>query len=137
MPELSPGPYTLKLRAWDVLNNPAEKTLSFVVGEPGSLRIERVLNYPNPFISQTRFWFEHNAPGQLLRVSVEVMTLTGRVVRTLRSDLVSEGTFCRELSWDGRDDQGDRLARGVYLYRLRVSTAGKGEARHLGKLVIL
>ena len=137
IPELAPGPYTLKLRAWDVLNNPAEKTISFVVGEPGSLRIERVVNYPNPFTSQTRFWFEHNAPGQPLRVSVEVMTLTGRVVRTLRSDIVSEGTFCRELSWDGRDDQGDRLARGVYLYRLRVSAAGKGEARHLGKLVIL
>jgi flagellar hook assembly protein FlgD len=65
------------------------------------------------------------------------MTLTGRVVRTLRSEEVSEGNFSRELSWDGRDDQGDRLARGVYLYRLRVNATGRGEARHLGKLVIL
>lgn len=137
LPELAAGPYTLKLRAWDVLNNPSEKTLTFVVGEPGSLRIERVLNYPNPFSDQTRFWFEHNAPGVPLRVSVEVMTLTGRVVRTLRSEEVSEGNFSRELSWDGRDDQGDRLARGVYLYRLRVNATGRGEARYLGKLVIL
>ena len=137
LPELEAGSYSLKLRAWDVFNNPSEKTLSFLVGEPGSLRIERVLNYPNPFTDQTRFWFEHNAPGQTLRISVEVMTLTGRVVRTLQSEGVADGNFSRELNWDGRDDQGDRLARGVYLYRLRVRANGKGEARYLGKLVIL
>ena len=137
LPELEAGPYTLKLRAWDVLNNASEKSLSFVVGEPGSIRLQRVLNYPNPFTDRTQFWFEHNLPGQALRVSVEVMTLTGRVVRTLRSELTTEGNFCRDLTWDGRDDQGDRLGRGVYLYRLRVSASGKGEARYLGKLVIL
>jgi len=59
------------------------------------------------------------------------------VVRTLQSEGVAEGNFSRELNWDGRDDQGDRLARGVYLYRLLVRATGKGEARYLGKLVIL
>ena len=120
LPELAPGSYSLKLRAWDVLNNPAEKTLGFVVGEPGSLRIQRVLNYPNPFSGHTAFWFEHNAPGQVLRVSVEVMTVTGRVVRTLRAEYRPEGNFCRDLEWDGRDEQGQLLGRGTYLYRLRV-----------------
>jgi hypothetical protein len=127
----------LTLRAWDVLNNPGEKTLSFVVGDEEKLRIDRVLNYPNPFTSATRFWFEHNAPGQLLRVSVEVMTLTGRVVRTLRAEALSEGNFYRDLEWDGRDEQGDRLGRGTYIYRLRVRCAGKGEASQVEKLVIL
>ncbi len=137
LPELAPGTYTLTLRAWDVLNNPGEKTLSFVVGDGEKLRIDRVLNYPNPFTSATRFWFEHNAPGQLLRVSVEVMTLTGRVVRTLRAEALSEGNFYRDLEWDGRDEQGDRLGRGTYIYRLRVRCAGKGEASQVEKLVIL
>jgi flagellar hook assembly protein FlgD len=119
------------------MNNPSERTLTFVVGEPGALRIQRVLNYPNPFTTRTAFWFEHNAPGQVLNVAVEVMTITGRVVRTIRSTVSTEGNFSRDLEWDGQDDQGDRLGRGTYLYRLKVSTAGKGEARYLGKLVIL
>ncbi|MFM7671535.1 MAG: type IX secretion system sortase PorU [Bacteroidota bacterium] len=134
---LAPGSYTLKLRAWDVLNNASEKSLSFVVGEAEQLTIRRVLNYPNPFTSRTQFWFEHNAPGQLLRVSVEVMTLTGRVVRTLKGAFMTEGNFCRELEWDGHDDQGDRLGRGTYLYRIRVRREGGGQASELGKLVIL
>lgn len=137
LPELEPGSYTLKMRAWDVLNNPSERTLSFVVGEPGSLRIQRVLNYPNPFTDRTSFWFEHNAPGQLLQVSVEVMTISGRIVRAMQAAYLPEGNFCRELEWDGRDDQGQRLGRGTYLYRLRVRANGKGEAHQLGKLVIL
>jgi hypothetical protein len=137
LPVLEPGAYSIKLRAWDVLNNPSERTLSFVVGEPGVLRVQRVLNYPNPFTTRTAFWFEHNAPGQILNVAVEVMTITGRVVRTIRSTVLTEGNFSRDLEWDGRDDQGDRLGRGTYLYRLKVSAVGKGEARYLGKLVIL
>jgi hypothetical protein len=137
LPELVPGSYSLKLRAWDVLNNPSERTLSFVVGDPERFRIQRVLNYPNPFSGRTAFWFEHNAPGQNILVSVEVMTLTGRVVRTLQGQFLSEGSFCRELEWDGRDEQGDRLGRGTYLYRLKVRAAGLGSAEHLGKLVIL
>lgn len=137
LPTLAPGAYTLKLRAWDVLNNPGEKTLSFVVGDGERLRIQRVLNYPNPFSSRTNFWFEHNAPGQLLSISVEVMTVTGRIVRSLQVQTSSEGNFYRDLEWDGRDEQGDRLGRGTYLYRLRVRCAGKGEASELGKLVIL
>jgi flagellar hook assembly protein FlgD len=120
-----------------VLNNPSERTLSFVVGDPERFRIQRVLNYPNPFSGRTTFWFEHNAPGQNILVSVEVMTLTGRVVRTLQGQFLSEGSFCRELEWDGRDEQGDRLGRGTYLYRLKVRAAGLGSAEHLGKLVIL
>lgn len=135
--DLAPGAYTLTLRAWDVLNNPSEKSLSFVVGDVESLQLRRVLNYPNPFTDRTQFWFEHNAPGQPLQVAVEVMTITGRIVRTLRADYVPEGNFSRELEWDGRDEQGQRLGRGTYLYRLRVRSPQKGEARELGKLVIL
>ncbi|MBM3432450.1 MAG: type IX secretion system sortase PorU [Bacteroidetes bacterium] len=137
LPELASGNYLLKLRAWDVLNNPSEKTLSFVVGDGEGLRIQRVLNYPNPFTGRTNFWFEHNAPGQMLTISVEVMTVTGRVVRTLQTQASPEGSFYRDLEWDGRDEQGDRLGRGTYLYRLRVRCPGKGEASELGKLVIL
>jgi hypothetical protein len=135
--QLAPGSYSLQLRAWDVLNNPSEKTLSFVVGTGEKLRIQRVLNYPNPFTTRTAFWFEHNAPGQPLQVSVEILTLTGRIVQFLRSTTTTTGNFCRDIEWDGRDEQGQRLGRGTYLYRLRVRCAGKGEAVHLDKLVIL
>ncbi len=137
LPELDPGPHTLRVKAWDVLNNSNETTLDFTVAGDESLAISHVLNYPNPFTTRTRFWFEHNKPGQPLQVQLQVMTITGRVVRTFSQTILTEGNRSASLEWDGRDEFGDRLGRGVYLYKLRVSAPGNTKKEVIGKLVIL
>ena len=68
LPELEPGIHTLKIKAWDVLNNSSEFILDFSVVNDDELVIDHVLNYPNPFTTKTQFWFEHNKPGQDLFV---------------------------------------------------------------------
>lgn len=136
LPELSPGPHTLKLKAWDVLNNSNEAVLEFIVANDEELAISHVLNYPNPFSTRTQFWFEHNKPGQSLKVSVEIMTITGRIIKTITQTVLSDGNRSAEIEWDGKDDHGDRPGRGVYLYRLRV-IAGKDRKDVIEKLVIL
>lgn len=134
---LEPGPHTLRIKAWDVVNNSNEATLDFIVANDTELELKNVLNYPNPFSTNTVFWFEHNQPGQALQVSVEILTITGRVIKTLSRQITTTGNRSAEIFWDGRDEYGDRAARGVYLYKLRVAVPGKKQKLALGKLVIL
>ncbi|MBI5856371.1 MAG: type IX secretion system sortase PorU [Sphingobacteriales bacterium] len=136
LPELSPGPHSLKVKAWDVLNNSGEAILDFVVANDDELELSHVLNYPNPFTTKTQFWFEHNKPGQLLQVSVEIMTITGRVIKTISNTITTEGNRSAELEWDGKDDYGNKPGRGVYLYRLRVMAPDKKKKEIIEKLVI-
>jgi hypothetical protein len=137
LPELEPGPHSLRIKAWDVLNNSSEVSLDFIVAKDEELELSHVLNYPNPFTSHTSFWFEHNKPGQPLQVHIQVMTITGRIVKSFSQPVITDGNRSASIEWDGRDDHGDRLGRGVYLYRLRV-IAGDGKKKEvIEKLVIL
>jgi hypothetical protein len=137
LPSLSEGSHTIAIKAWDVFNNSSEYLLECRVEKKTELALKHVLNHPNPFTSNTRFWFEHNRPGEELQVTVQIMTVTGRIVRQIRQVVRTEGTRSDEIGWDGRDDAGARLGRGVYLYRLRVSAPDGQSVEKLEKLVIL
>ncbi len=137
LPELSPGPHKLKIKAWDAMNNSNEYILEFVVGNKDELVLDHVLNYPNPFTTRTAFWFEHNQPFTDLYAKVEIFTVTGKLIKTLTRTINSEGTRSSDIEWDGRDDYGDRIARGVYLYRLTVRTPDGKNASKLQRLVFL
>ncbi len=137
LPALAPGPHSLRIKAWDIMNNSGEYQLDFVVGDDGELEISHVLNYPNPFTTQTSFWFEHNKPGQSLQVQLQIMTISGRVIRAVTQTLQTEGNRVTEISWDGKDDYGNRPGRGVYLYKLRVISPARKVREVLGKLVML
>ncbi len=137
LPQLEAGPHSLTIKAWDVLNNSSEVILEFTVAKDEELALSHVLNYPNPFTTQTHFWFEHNKPGLPLQVHLQIMTITGRVVKTFSQTILNSGNRSTEIQWDGRDDYGDRLGRGVYLYRLRVTAPGNIKKEVIEKLVIL
>lgn len=137
LPVLEPGPHTLRIKAWDAMNNSAERILEFRVEQTENLVLDHVLNYPNPFTTQTSFWFEHNHPGEELQVFVQVYTVSGKLVKTLRETIFSTGNRSSEVNWNGRDEYGDRLGRGVYIYRLRVRTANGKSAEKWEKLYIL
>ena len=136
LPALSAGIHSLKIKAWDVLDNSSEYILEFNVSKDEELVLNHVLNYPNPFTTKTQFWFEHNKPNQNLQVKVQIFTLTGKVVKTIKQTINDAGNRSSEVEWDGRDEFGDKLGRGVYLYRLTVVSDGKKKEK-LEKLVIL
>ncbi|MDQ3100235.1 MAG: type IX secretion system sortase PorU, partial [Bacteroidota bacterium] len=135
--DLPAGAHTLNLKAWDVFNNSSESTTEFVVAESAELALAHVLNYPNPFTTHTQFFFEHNRPCTTLDVQVQVFTVSGRLVKTIGSQLACNGYRSDPLPWDGRDEQGDKLGRGVYVYRLNVATPEGEKAEKFEKLVIL
>lgn len=136
LPELAPGHHSLKIKAWDVMNNSNEYVLDFTVVNTAELRIDHVLNYPNPFTTHTSFWFEHNYPGSDLDVRVEIFTVSGKLIKTIIQTINTAGNRSSDIQWDGRDEFGEKLGRGVYVYRLRVRVNGK-TADKWERLVIL
>jgi hypothetical protein len=137
LPELPAGPHTLTIKAWDVLNNSAEYDLTFTIVLTAELQIDHVLNYPNPFTTKTAFWFEHNQPGTDLQVKVDLFTISGKRIKTILQTINTPGNRSSEVEWDGRDEAGAKVGRGVYLYHLQVRTATGQTRTRWERLVFL
>jgi hypothetical protein len=110
--DLSVGPHTLKLKAWDTYNNSSEATLNFVVVSDAILNLENVLNYPNPFVNYTEFWFNHNKPNESLEVQVQVFTVSGKLIKTINQSVQTTGNLSRNITWNGLDDFGNKIGKG-------------------------
>ncbi|GEQ85584.1 peptidase C25 [Patiriisocius marinistellae] len=138
--DLEEGLHTLTLKAWDTYNNSSTAEIQFIVTGDGELALDRVLNYPNPFVNYTEFWFNHNkAEEPFLDVQVQIFTVTGKVVKTISGSYPTNGgNLIREIIWDGRDDFGDRIGKGVYVYKITVkSPLTNQQTEKIEKLVIL
>lgn len=135
---LSVGLHTIVFKAWDVYNNLVTAEIQFIVVGDESITIKNVLNYPNPFVNYTQFWFTHNKPFEPLEVQVQVLTITGKIVWTKNQTVTTEGFLSREITWDGKDDFGDKIGKGVYVYKLTVKSLLTNSKTHkYEKLVIL
>ena len=136
--DLSVGPHTLKLKAWDTYNNSSETILNFVVVSDASITLDNVLNYPNPFVNYTEFWFNHNKPNEPLEVQVQIFTVSGKLIKTINQQVQTNGNLVRNIVWNGLDDFGNKLGKGVYIYKLKVtSTISNISSEKYEKLVIL
>ena len=137
---LDDGPHSLSVRAWDVLNNSSEARLDFFVSAAQDLVLRNVFNYPNPTSGRTRFIFEHNQPtGTTADVQVRIYTLSGRPIRTLDVDealpsgILAAGPV--QVLWDGRDEDLNLVASGIYLYKVRVAVDGMDGERHVSERI--
>ncbi len=134
---LASGPHSLTFKVWDVYNNSTTTTTDFIVSESADLALEHVLNYPNPFSTHTTFMFEHNRPYIPLNIQVQIFTVSGKLIKTISDKITMPGYRSDDIEWDGLDDYGDKIGRGVYVYRLRVKTDDGQYADKFEKLVIL
>lgn len=138
--KLPDGNYSLKVRAWDVSNNPAEENIFFEVAESDDLVIDDVYNYPNPMNNSTSFTFEHNQQGNALDVDIRIFTLSGRPVQHLQEYITNTSSSYASILWNGRDRDNDRLGNGTYIYVLRVAATtpeGRKSIEKIEKLVII
>ncbi len=134
---LSEGNHSLTIKAWDIMNNSSEVKLDFIVTSSTEGKLANVYNYPNPFSTHTQFMFEHNMPNQNLYVSIKVLSISGKVVKNIRTMINTEGTRVSNIDWDGLDEYGDRLGNGVYLYNLSVKSQNGFSDNKLQKLILL
>ncbi|MFI5149366.1 MAG: C25 family cysteine peptidase [Bacteroidia bacterium] len=118
----SDGIYTLFVQAKDRSNNASgaiDYQIHFDVINHAA--ITNVMNYPNPFTTATHFVFTITGSEVPTTFRIQIMTVAGKLVREIeRSDLgpLHIGRNITEYAWDGRDQFGDRLANGVYFYRV-------------------
>ena len=111
-PTLVDGSYAYEVSALDQIGNgPASKTMTFQVSS--DLRVERVLNVPNPMSIDTEFTYILSRPAE---ATLRIYTVAGRLVRIL--DNLPGRAGYNQLRWDGLDADGHPLANGVYLYTL-------------------
>jgi len=136
-PKLDKGRHTLTLKAWDVNDNSSQHSIDFIVQDKQNLSLDHVLNYPNPFSSKTQFYFEHNQICNELETQIQIFTVSGKLVKTINQMVLTNGFRSEGIGWDALDEYGDKLATGVYVYKLKVkSSDGKSEEK-TEKLVIL
>lgn len=90
--------------------------------------ITHLMNYPNPFSTSTRFVFTLTGSEVPDDIIIQIMTVTGRIVREITEDelgFIRIGRNITTYAWDGRDEFGDQLANGVYLYRVKARINGE------------
>jgi len=129
-PELADGSHVLELFIQDASDNLIYERDEFRVAS--ELRLVDVLNYPNPFSDHTDFTFflTRNAD----RLGIKIYTIAGRLIRTMEEFYLEPG-FC-QIHWDGRDQDGDPIANGVYLYKV-IARNNSEQVEALGKLVMM
>ena len=135
--DLSEGTHKLTFKVWDVVNNSSTEETEFVVAKSAELALKHVLNYPNPFTSRTQFFVEHNQPDQNVNLEIQIFTVSGKVVKSINRDISSNGFRTEGIDWDGKDEFGDKIGRGVYIYKVKLRTAEGKTAQMFEKLVIL
>lgn len=126
LPLLEAGTHRVGVKAWDNLNNSNLTELVFQVADLSELVITEVLNYPNPFRNVTNFSYQLSQTAD--RVDIKIFTLSGRPIKEISNASKSAG-YNYATTWDGRDQEGDRVASGVYIYKI----TAKGKVFKEGK----
>jgi flagellar hook assembly protein FlgD len=123
------GEYELIVSGKDMSNNGAgamEYRVSFqVINKP---MISNMLNYPNPFTTSTAFVFTVTGSEVPQNLRIQILTVTGKIVREITKEELGPlriGRNITEFKWDGTDMYGQKLANGVYLYRVVTNLNGK------------
>ncbi|MEW5925522.1 MAG: type IX secretion system sortase PorU, partial [Candidatus Zixiibacteriota bacterium] len=135
MASLSAGNHTFKVKAWDNANNSATTEFEASVAETGEFVLTDVLNYPNPMEERTTFSFSLTFPAR--KVSLEIFTLSGRKIMNYEENMVS-ADYHEFYTWNGHDADGDRVATGVYIYKVTAFSMNTDDViESFGKVVVV
>ncbi|GEO03828.1 peptidase C25 [Adhaeribacter aerolatus] len=138
LPELEPGSHELKIKAWDIYNNSAEARLPFIVVGDQSFVIENIQNSPNPFGAETTFSFNQNQAGDDVEIQIQILTLAGQLVKTIREKRAKSKNRIADITWNGKDEAGNILTNGIYIYKVKIISLTKGIwTERVKKLMIL
>lgn len=133
---MQPGEYKIKIKAWDVFNNFSyEESYFTVVPLDAGLTLRDIYNFPNPFSANTTFTFQHNI-SSTIDVKIKIYTISGRLIKELEESNINDKFV--KVDWDGRDENGNLVSNGVYLYKVIVESSDKKfKNTALGKLAVV
>jgi len=121
LPKFTEGKHTLIIKAWDLLGNGSKDTLRFEVPSLSGVQNIKPFNFPNPFITQTKFGFETNQVEKNLEVVLQIYNQAGQL--QFNNTRVFENNFTKVyLDWNGITNAGAALQPGVYFYKITVKS---------------
>jgi hypothetical protein len=128
-----PGHHTVSVKVWDIYNNSSSDSTDFIVMKSEDLILEDLLNYPNPFSDYTNISFSHNKPDMEMEIVVDIFTIDGKLVSTIKAKESDTGYRSQNIYWDG---SGAQNGQAVYIYRIRAQSSDGKSAEKSGKLII-
>ena len=117
---LSYGEHKINFKVWDVCGNSSEMKIDFFVDENAKLVLNHVINQPNPFKNSTDFIFYHNKTLTDYDVCIKIFSIRGQLVKTINRNVKSSNFEIEPIKWDGRNDTGEKLKNGIYIYKILV-----------------
>ena len=135
LPELSEGAHSLKIKAWDILNNSSVTTLSFVVVKNLPPTLLNIHATENPAKNQTTFIINHDYAGDNLDLNIELFDSDGKLIWN-KQQIGSSANTTSTVTWNLTSNEGSALKTGVYLYRVSVANNGGKKVSKTEKLII-
>ena len=113
--QLTDGEYNLRIEVFEAGTeaNKIRENFSFIISS--KLKLEKVVNFPNPMQGDTKFTY-YLLNNNIVEVTIKIYTVAGRLIKIIQS--ASNQIGYNETYWDGRDEFGDKIANGVYFYKI-------------------
>lgn len=132
---LGAGHHSVRVRAWDVLNNMAEKTTTFRIATTDEGTVASwVSSYPNPFHGATTIQFRHNNSGPFT-ATIRIYDTQGRMV--FEAPMTISDMQTATVTWDASDNLGNQLGSGIYLAVVEMQNSQGGFTQVAGKLALI
>lgn len=120
--DLEAGEHSLKFTVWDNANNSSSASIKFNVAVAKKPEIYNLTTDVNPARDKVNFLISTDRPMSKVDCMVEVFDLNGNRVwnsnRTSSTDILAGLT----IGWDLNDNGGQRVSRGIYLYRATITS---------------
>lgn len=130
LPALKDGKHTLNFKAWDLLNNSSTATLDFEVVTGLNPQLINITCYPNPAKTSTQFKILHDRPESAMEAILNVYDLTGRIIWSKTQNSAND------ISWDLTDYSGNKVQKGIYLYKVSIKTDNSSYTSKANKIII-
>lgn len=131
-PTLDEGDHKFDFISVDLSGNRSD-TVSYVLNVNSQFRVFDLYNYPNPMKNVTNFLYNLSGDTPPDEAYIKIYTVAGRLIKTINH--VSNIGF-NSIEWNGRDEDGDAIANGIYLYKLVVKGNSKFDSK-IQKLVVM
>ena len=131
---LSNGHHELTFKVWDTSSNSSAAVIEFNVVEGQAPKIFDAYSDANPASVEANFYVSHNRPDAMLTVTVDILDLDGRLLWSDSNKGRADMFLSSPIHWDLCNSAGHRVPRGIYIYRVTVST-GSGETSSVSKRI--
>lgn len=134
MNEMTEGNHTIMFRVWDTSGNSTTHQLNFFVERGAAPKVFDVYTDANPASTHANFYVSHNRPDATMTVTLDIYNMLGRRVWTSTVTDRSDMFLSAPITWNLCDQGGQRVVRGIYIYRATVKVDGHevaGEAKRI------